>query len=560
MDGTLDNKRAPLQDGQACECGPYYGCSSSLQSLNMIPSFTLTSILVKKARIKQGTLRYHRSHENKCSLESSKGSVILAKASYWKKKLGINLPISWSLNLYDRGIFGAVGVSQFLHHFDKNVWRCFYELWGPLTNTLHYGAGLPVLESLYDKFLPPNKDLVDHNKYPTTVIELPRIHTELCEFHKVKHIYYDLWLDYFYIKYLVYFTYREQTNSEKEKVENKKRSLLYISCQEQMTYLNSLCLTHGKEVIRLETYVMATLMASRSQISLAPMVLGYVYHSVGDTASYPDHLGKANAIFPSHSVIGWLAELFPCIYRRRLDSNCPGDFPTFVHYVRLLGSKLSLHQARHVFRDGRYLSLRASSYHEDSRNGRDVIDMGYTSGMGDSYTKEKPSTSFSKKEKPRDLLANIAQVSQSLSAVCSMINIYKISTIEIYWLSSKIKEIFRIVETAAKIEELVDVDRVKALSNQDLTCSSEISHIEGKLNNLSCNASKLKVKEQEILREEEWIRKMQQSLIEVESKLKSFLDSKKWETNSSISKLQDLENKKDHLKNLIGFVISFNNA
>jgi len=42
----------------------------------------------------------------------------------------------------------------------------------------------------------------------------------------------------------------------------------------------------------------------------------------------------------------------------------------------LLGNKLSLPQARHIFRDGRYLSLSASSYRDDSRNGRDVIDMG----------------------------------------------------------------------------------------------------------------------------------------------------------------------------------------
>ncbi|KAJ8428862.1 hypothetical protein Cgig2_010804 [Carnegiea gigantea] len=101
-----------------------------------------------------------------------------------------------------------------------------------------------------------------------------------------------------------------------------------------------------------------------------------------------------------------------------------------------------------------------------------------------------------------------------------------------------------------KIEELVDVDRVKVLFDQDLTCSSEIAYIEGQLNNLSSEAPKLKVKKWEILREAEWIRKI---LIEVESKLKSSLDSKKTKVE------QDLEKEKDHLKNLIGSVISFNN-
>jgi len=112
----------------------------------------------------------------------------------------------------------------------------------------------------------------------------------------------------------------------------------------------------------------------------------------------------------------------------------------------------------------------------------------------------------------RDLLASRARVFQSLSALRSMIDIYKPSTIEICWLSSKIEEIFGTVENAAKIEEFVDVDRVQALSDQSLICSSEIARIEGELNNLSGETAKLKVKEQEILREEERIRKMQEDL------------------------------------------------
>jgi len=76
-----------------------------------------------------------------------------------------------------------------------------------------------------------------------------------------------------------------------------------------------------------------------------------------------------------------------------------------------------------------------------------------------------------------------------------MISIYKLSTIEIFWLSFKIKEIFDVVESVAHIEELMDVDQVKTLSDQDFIYSSEIVHIEGQLNNVSCEASKLKLKE-----------------------------------------------------------------
>ena len=77
-----------------------------------------------------------------------------------------------------------------------------------------------------------------------------------------------------------------------------------------------------------------------------------------------------------------------------------------------------------------------------------------------------------------------------------------------------------------------------------------------------------------VLREEEWILKMQedltiqqQGLIEAESNLKSSLDLKKKEkepvkadlAEAGFSKLQNLEKDKRHLKCLIGSIISFNN-
>ncbi|KAJ8433130.1 hypothetical protein Cgig2_004868 [Carnegiea gigantea] len=158
----------------------------------------------------------------------------------------------------------------------------------------------------------------------------------------------------------------------------------------------------------------------------------------------------------------------------------------------------------------------------------------------------------------RELLASRVRVFQSLSALRSMIDIYNLSTIEICWLSSKIEEIFGVVETVVKIEDLVDIDRVKALSDQDLTGSSEITHIEDQLNNLSSEASKLKVKEQEVLREDK----------RIQGKLKSSLDLKKKKAKqvkvdlaeAGFSKLQDLEKEKNHLKSLIGSVISFKNV
>ncbi|KAJ8431973.1 hypothetical protein Cgig2_026999 [Carnegiea gigantea] len=96
--------------------------------------------------------------------------------------------------------------------------RAFCKLWGPLTNALHHGAGeseLVVLKAIYKEFLPPNKDLDDYNKYPTTVVELLSIHAELCKFHNTiftKNIWSTLHI-----------------GSKKAKA--KKRSPVHISCQ-----------------------------------------------------------------------------------------------------------------------------------------------------------------------------------------------------------------------------------------------------------------------------------------------------------------------------------------
>ena len=89
---------------------------------------------------------------------------------------------------------------------------------------------------------------------------------------------------------------------------------------------------------------MAALIVFGQRISLAPTVLGYIYHELGEAASHPDHPGKANTIFPSHYIIGCLEELFSSLYRRCQDSGCPGDFTSLVYYAGLLGSKLSLPQ------------------------------------------------------------------------------------------------------------------------------------------------------------------------------------------------------------------------
>ena len=148
--------------------------------------------------------------------------------------------------LRSTSIYGAVGVSCYPYHFDRDVWRAFCELWGPLTNTLHHGAGevgislydleriggLPILGDAYEEFLPPNEDLMDAEKFSPTVLELLRIHAELCRFHKSNHVYWNWWLDHFYRGELTWCAFGKE--SERRTSSNPPR----ISQRERLSTLN----------------------------------------------------------------------------------------------------------------------------------------------------------------------------------------------------------------------------------------------------------------------------------------------------------------------------------
>ncbi|KAJ8430923.1 LOW QUALITY PROTEIN: hypothetical protein Cgig2_033551 [Carnegiea gigantea] len=316
-----------------------------------------------------------------------------------------------------------------------------------------------------------------HKNYCNTTV-LEKVNTGRCgkgypakdEFYPALH---SLWLDHVYREYLIYFAYGEQTDSEKGKIWQRKGTLTCLR-QERMANLNVIAegelaaflafwlsrfvLPHGKEG---RSIYNGYLDGFWQRISLALIVLGYIYYGLGEATSHPNHPGKANTIFPSHYVM----ELFLSLYRCHLDSDCHGDFPSLVYYAGLL--VVNFHYPK----------------------------LDTFSRMGNIFLSELALIVRTLIMVEMDLLANIARVSQSLSALCSMIDIYKLSTIEICWLSSRIEEIFGIVEIAANIEELVDIDRVKALSDHDLTYSSEITHIEGQLHNLSNEASELNIKD-----------------------------------------------------------------
>ncbi|KAJ8443030.1 hypothetical protein Cgig2_030233 [Carnegiea gigantea] len=144
---------------------------------------------------------------------------------------------NWGLTFLFRGRSTfMIGVIEWI----KRVLTRFEE---PLKQAGIFGAigerigELPTLGATYEEFLPLNKDLAGDNKYPSAVAELLHIHAKLYAFHKVKHVYYDLWLDHFYREYLVYFAFGEQADHEKEKFVAKKRNPVHISYQERMANL-----------------------------------------------------------------------------------------------------------------------------------------------------------------------------------------------------------------------------------------------------------------------------------------------------------------------------------
>ena len=86
---------------------------------------------------------------------------------------------------------------------------------------------------------------------------------------------------------------------------------------------------------------MASLMAKGQKISLAPTVLGYIYHGLGQVASHPDHPGQANPCFPIHYVVGWLAKMFPALYSQRPDSECSADYPVLEGYAGMSAKRFT---------------------------------------------------------------------------------------------------------------------------------------------------------------------------------------------------------------------------
>ncbi|CAL9026469.1 unnamed protein product [Prunus brigantina] len=270
--------------------------------------------------------------------------------------------------LHQAGIFGAVAVSRYSYDCCSNVWRAFCELWGPLSNTFHHGngemsislydlkviGGLPILGLPYDEFIPPNEELCREDLYPSSVGELLRIHAQLHNFHRRGQVYYNHWVEHFFRGEAVYGATGNGKNVIPKQVAEARKLPLNISHEGQLAAFLAFWLSYfvmpTSKAIRPECFYMASLMARGFKVSLAPAVLGVIYHALGTVATHPRGPGLANACLPIHYVLGWLGEHFPDLTTRRCDSDFPEHYPLLARYSHIEAKNVTPTQARIVFR------------------------------------------------------------------------------------------------------------------------------------------------------------------------------------------------------------------
>ncbi|CAN6572695.1 unnamed protein product [Malus baccata var. baccata] len=117
--------------------------------------------------------------------------------------------------------------------------------------------------------------------------------------------------------------------------------------------------------VRPETFPMACLMAQGSRVSLAPIVLGYIYHGLGDIVSCPRGPSFTYISMPVHYIVGWLGEHFPYLYRSHPDSDFPQGYPQLVRYAGIEPREVSISHARFIFRSNKSVIYRPTVFVEE---------------------------------------------------------------------------------------------------------------------------------------------------------------------------------------------------
>ncbi|KAL6286893.1 hypothetical protein ACE6H2_011283 [Prunus campanulata] len=285
--------------------------------------------------------------------------------------------------LFRAEIYGAVAVSRYPYMYSLNVWKAFLELWGPLTNTLHQGngemgislydlkiiGGLPILGIPYEEFIPPNQDLQREEMYPSTIRELLLIYSQLCSLYDQKCVFWDQWVAHFFRGKIIYGSFGEGNILKPRENLMARKLNLEISTEGKLTaflafFLSKFALPSRGSRIRPETFYMASLMAQGVKVSIAPAVLGYIYHGLGETVTCPRGPGTSLACFPIHYVIGWMGEYFPCLYRCHNDIEFPANYPHLTRYAGIAANDMGISKARVIFRSDTSMRYRPSAFDE----------------------------------------------------------------------------------------------------------------------------------------------------------------------------------------------------
>nr|DAD22952.1 TPA_asm: hypothetical protein HUJ06_024415 [Nelumbo nucifera] len=106
------------------------------------------------------------------------------------------------------------------------------------------------------------------------------------------------------------------------------------------------------------TFYMAPIMALGRRVSLAPTVLGYIYHSLNIAAICPMGPGDAKVYVPIHYVIAWLGEFFPNLVGRRPSREYPRSYPYMSRYSSMGSHSMSSRFAQEFFRQANNFHLR----------------------------------------------------------------------------------------------------------------------------------------------------------------------------------------------------------
>ncbi|XP_024027347.1 uncharacterized protein LOC112093356 [Morus notabilis] len=244
--------------------------------------------------------------------------------------------ISRNRNVLKRAeIYDAVAVAQYPFSHNCNVWRAFAKLWGPTSNTLHHIGG-EMRISLYD--------LKTIGEY----------------FYRGEQMFVGLKTKQAQDSHSKDFQKKPQKSQLRQlplQVSEVGMLFAFLSL-----WLSRFVLPTKGGNIRPETFYMASLMAQGTRVSLAPIVLGYIYRTFNEYVAGTNEFGVSRVFLPMHYVIGWLAEHVPYLYFGWEDNN---NLPLLRKYARIELEKRTMTGSRHMIRDEQHVRYRPYSYHEE---------------------------------------------------------------------------------------------------------------------------------------------------------------------------------------------------